>query len=189
MTEPMRNDYHSLHLLEMVEHKLLIDDFLVKKSNVDVRDKEGRNSLFWAIKNRSPRNVSILVKHNISLMVEANLHALFHTIESNNLDALVYLLRDGLDIDMQNDTGQTLLMKALEIESLMMVRNLVNHGANLDIMDDEYNMAIDYAKLCKNSDVYNLIHYRLLYEELKMEQKDCTGCAFAQSSCNETKEF
>jgi ankyrin repeat protein len=122
-------------------------------------------------------------------MVEKKLHALFHAIESGNLEALVYLLKKGVDINMQNRTGQTALMRALEIESLMMVRNLVNHGADLDIMDDKYNMAIDYAKLCKNSDVYNLIHYKILYEELKMEQKDCTGCAFAQASCHETKEF
>ena len=43
-----------------------------------------------------------------------------------------------------------------------MVRYLVNYGADLDMMDDEYNMAIDYAKLCKNRDVYNLIYYKIL---------------------------
>ncbi len=52
---------------------------------------------------------------------------------------------------------------------------LVNHGADLDIMDDKYNMAIDYTKLCKNNNVFNLIHYNILYEELKMDQKDYIG--------------
>ena len=189
MTEPMKNSYHSSHLLEAVEHRIPIDKILVKKSNLNFRDHQGKNAFYWAIKNQSIRNVSILIEHNVSLMVKENLHALFHTIESNNLEALIYLIKKGVDINIQNATGQTPLMKALEIESIMMVRNLVNHGADLSIMDDNYDMAIDYATRCKNADIYNLIHYKLLYEELKTEQKDCTGCAFAQSSCNETKEF
>ena len=189
MTEPMKRNYHSTHLLDMCEHKLLLEEFLVKKSDINIRDNEGKNALYWAIKNQSIRNTSILLKYKIDLMVSSELHALFHAVESQNLSALIALLKEGLDINMQNTTGQTLLMKALEVESIMMVRYLVNHGADLDIMDEEYNMAIDYAKLCKNSDVYNLIYYKLLYEELKIEQKDCIGCEFAQSSCNEMKEF
>ena len=189
MTEPMKNDYYSSHLLEMVEHRLFIDNFLLKKSNVNIRDNHGKNALFWAIKNKSPRTIAILLKYNISLIVDNNLHALFHAIASDNLDALVYLVeKQSLNINMQNDIGQTLLMKALERESLMMVRYLVNYGADLYIMDDKYDMAIDYAKRCKNKDVFNLIHYKILYEELKINKKDCTGCEFSQSPCNETKE-
>jgi len=184
MTEPMRNSYHSSHLLEMVEHRMPIDITLLKKSDVNIRDYQGKNALYWAIKNQSSRNVSILIEHNISLMVKENLHAMFHAIESNNLEALLFLIEQEVDINMQNSKGQTPLMRALELESIMIVRYLVSYGADLYIMDDNYDMAIDYAKRCKNRDIFNLIHYKILYEELKISQKDCTGCTLVQSSCD-----
>jgi ankyrin repeat protein len=170
MTRAMNISYHHAHILEMAKERLLIEEFLVKKSDLTIRDTEGRNSLFWAIKHKSRYNIQILLKYNISLMVKPNLHALFHAINSGDYGTLKELLEQNLDINMTNEVGQTLLMRAIQVESVMMVRYLINHGANLYLMDDEHNMAIDYAKICKNRDVFNLVHYRILYEELTKKE-------------------
>lgn len=72
---------------------------------------------------------------------------------------------------MANDVGQTLLMKAIQVESVMIVRYLIHKGADLHLKDDEHHTAMDYAKLCENRDVFNLIHYRIKYLEL-MDKKE-----------------
>lgn len=182
MTKPMNNYYHQSHILEMVKEKLMLEKFLVQTSDIHSRDEQGRNALYWAIKHRSKHNVKLLVKHSISLTVKENLHALFHAIANDDYDTFVYLLDLGLSIDMVNACGQTLLMKAIQAESIPMVRYLINHGGDLYLLDDDYNMAIDYAKKCNNKKVYELVHYRMVYDELISKKSACGQC---QSSCIE----
>lgn len=175
----MNHYYHQSHILEMVEQKLILEEFLVQKSDLNSRDLNGRNALYWAIKHRNKYNVNLLIKHSISLMVEKDLHALFHAVASDDYDTFTYLLGLGLSLDMVNACGETLLMKAIQAESISMVRYLINHGADLYLLDDVYNMAIDYAKECKNKKVYELVHYRMIYD-LMSSKSSCGQC---QSRC------
>ena len=184
MTLPMNNDYHSFHLLELVEQRQPLDENLISKSNVNIRDAQGQNALYWAIKNHSKRNVAMLLKHKISLTVAHKLDALFHAIESQNLEALVTLYSTGLNLNIQNDKGQSLLMKAIEKEDIMMVQSLINQGVDLYLMDDKYDMAIDYAKRCKSQRVFELVHYRVLNDKALESHSDCTACA-EQALCLE----
>ena len=182
MTLPMNNDYHSTHLLEIVEERQPLDKNIISKSNINVRDKKGRNALYWAIKNHSKRNVGLLLEHNISLTVASKLDAFFHAIASQNLDALMELCSIGLNLDVQNDKGQSLLMKAIEAEDIMMVQSLINQGVDLYLMDDKYDMAIDYAKRCKFKRVFELVHYTVLNDKTSTESTDCTACGTGQQT-------
>lgn len=182
MTQSMNHYYHQSHILEMVEQKLMLEEFVVQKPDTHNRDLNGRNALYWAIKHRSKHNVKLLIKYSVSLMVEEELHALFHAIASDDYETFSYLLDFGLSINMTNTCGQTLLMKAIQAESVPMVRYLINHGADLYLLDDVYNMAIDYAKECKNEKVHELVHYRIVYDELMNKESTCGQC---QSSCEE----
>lgn len=188
MTIPMNTDYHSLYLLELVEQRQPIDENLINQSNINVRDSKGQNALYWAIKNHSKRNVTLLLEHNVSLCVAHKLDAFFHAIESGNLEALMILTDLGLNIDIQNDKGQTLLMKALESENIMMVQYLLNKGIDLYLMDDKYDMVEEYAKRCKNQRIFELVHYKILNDKANEEQTDCTGCGFGQQALCATKQ-
>ena len=160
------NKYHDLNLIEMTKHRLMLEEFLVKRSNLNVRDSEGRNALYWAIKYRSKHNVALLLKYDISLMVGYETHALFHAIAHNDYETFILLLnQEVVGLDTKDTAGMTLLMRAIQIESVPMVRYLINHGANLYLEDNEGYVALDYAKSCKNRDVFNLIHYRIIYEQ------------------------
>jgi len=166
MTKAMNTNYHDFHLLEMAEHKLMLEEFLVKKANLQVRDKESRNTLYWAIKNRSKHNSILLLKYKIDLMVADDLHAIFHAISSDDIETFTYLLDSKVvSVNMKNIIGESLLMRAIHVESIPMVRYLINHGADLYTSNDDGATAIDYAQHCKNRDVYNLVHYRILYEK------------------------
>ncbi|CAA6800647.1 MAG: Unknown protein [uncultured Sulfurovum sp.] len=111
-----------------------------------------------------------------SLRVEPKVHALFYAIEVNNLKALMVLIEKGLNINIYNSQGQSLLMKALEKESIMIVQYLINHNIDLYMMDDNYDMAIDYATRCKNKRLFELVYYKLLNDEKKESQSSCVGC-------------
>lgn len=173
MTKIMEQNYQELNLIEMAKHRLMLEEFLVKKANLDIRDNNYRNALYWSIKFRHRHNTDLLLKYQISLMVSHNLHALFHTIKYNDIDTFIILLKlEATDINMRNDQEETLLMKAIKAESVPMVRYLINHGANLYLSDYQNRTALDYAKACKNSYVFDLVHYRILYEASQKNPKD-----------------
>ena len=162
----MNNDYHDLRLLEMAEHKLMLEEFLVKKANLQVRDKENKNTLYWAIKNRSRHNTMLLLKYKIDLMVTDTLHAIFHAISSDDIETFTYLLDSNMvNINIKNIIGESLLMRAIHVESVPMVQYLINHGVDLYASNDDGATAIDYAQQCKNRNVYNLVYYRILSQK------------------------
>jgi len=161
----LQTDYSQL--LEISEHRLILERELVKESNLDVRDKKGRNALYWAIKTSHKHNTELLLEYGISLMVQPNLHALFHSIQSNYLDLFSYFLKSGQNINMQNTKKQSLLMVAIESKNMMMIRYLVSHGINLQIKDINGETAFEYAQKSKNKMIYDIIHYKLLLQKMK----------------------
>ncbi|MCH9740487.1 MAG: ankyrin repeat domain-containing protein [Epsilonproteobacteria bacterium] len=154
-------------LLEMAQDRLMLEEFLVQNANINVRDTHGKNALFWTIKTSHKHNTNLLLTYGISLMVRPEYHALFHTILSNDLETFILLLELGEDIDMRNEENQTLLMTAVQEENVMMVRYLINHGINLYAEDIHGQTALDYAKKAKNPMVFDLVHYRILYEKMQ----------------------
>lgn len=168
----MEHCYQDLELIEMAKHRLMIEEFLVKTSNLEIRDNNYKNALYWTIKYRHRHNTKLLLKYNISLMVSYNLHALFHTIQSNDIETFVELMQlETTDINMRNKQNQTLLIQAIQAESIPMVRYLINHGANLYLHDNNGDRALDFAKKCTNKDLFNLVHYRILYEASQKNPK------------------
>jgi ankyrin repeat protein len=185
MTHALNDIYYSQQLLDLVANRQPLSKEMVVKLDLGQRDAEGKNSLYWAIKNKSKRNVTLLIEHGVSLMVTPGKHAMFHAVETNNIDALMVLMEKGLNVNIHNETGQSLLMKALEIESLVMVQYLINCKIDLYMMDDNYDMAIDYAKKCKETNLYELVHYKVLNDDLQHSHKDCGCCSsHQQSACN-----
>ena len=167
----MKNNIEYNQLLDIAESRLMLEKSLVKKSDINIRDRQGRNALYWAIKTSHKYNIEILLKYNISLMVKLNTHALFHTIKSKNLDFFVYLLKLKEDINMRNGSMQSLLMVAIEEKNIMMIRYLINHGINLQIQDNKGKVALDYAKQANNQMIFDLIHYKLVINQSKIVKR------------------
>ena len=182
MTEAMKKSYYSTHLIELVEQREVLTEALLKESHINSRDKQGRTALYWAIKNHSKHNVNLLLKNEIGLKVSFSKHALFHAMECNNTEALFQILESGANINLQDEKGRSLLMVALKAENIMMVQLLISKGIDLYIMDENHDMALDYAKKCKNKNVHDIVYYKALNDSAKEEQQDCTGCGFGQQS-------
>jgi len=166
MTQRIMPTYHDHTILEMAKERLMLEEFLIKKSNISVRDELNRNALYWAIKHRHRHNVKILLKYNISLMVTNNKHALFHTIESNDIDIFMHIFAlSNIDVNIKDKEGKTLIMKAIEHQSIHIARYLINKDADLYLEDNQGKTASDYIQKCTHQDLYNLVYYRIVYEK------------------------
>lgn len=166
MTKIIVPSYHDHRMLEMAKERLMLEEFLVKESNIAVRDEKHQNALYWAIKHRHKHNVKILLKYNISLMVTNDTHALFHTIESNDIDIFMHIFAlSDIDVNIRDKNGATLMMKAIQHQSINIARYLINQGIDLYIEDNHGKTASDYIQACDHQDLYNLVYYRIVYEK------------------------
>ena len=151
MTAPLNSNKHiEDNLIEMVREKLLLERVSLNGIDVNRRDKAGKNALYWAIKRKSTHNANLLISFESSLMVTKKEHALFHAIKSKHYEVVVLLINRGLSVDMEDHNGKTLLMYAIESEVFETVKFLVTRGANIYLLDNELNMAEDYAKKCQS---------------------------------------
>ncbi len=164
MTIPMPNNsnYLSSHLIETVKEKLLLERVTLIGIDVNIRDEEGKNSLFWAIKNHNTHNANLLIKHNISLMVAPRLHAFFHAIIHNHYEMIIILIQKGICLDIIDSQQKTPLMYAIEYELFETVCLLIRHGADLFQMDMNYDMAEDYAHRCTSQKIKDYIRHSLI---------------------------
>ena len=95
----------------------------------------------------------------------------FCAIELDDYEMFVNLLTVDFNVNLTNEKGETLLMKAIQKENIPMIRCLINNSADIYQMDYNYDMAIDYAKLAKNEDILKIILCRIKYEEMEFSRK------------------
>lgn len=169
MTAPL-NRHIQKHLIEMVKEKLLLERITLNGVDVNILDTEGKNALYWAIKNHSIHNANLLIGFGSSLLVTENEHALFHAIACENHAIVVLLIDRGLNVNMCDSAGKTLLMHAIENELFNTVKFLVSKGADMYLMDDALNMAEDYAKVGK-SDIIKSFLQHIIYRD--MQENTC----------------
>jgi len=164
MTAPL-NRHIQVNLIEMVKEKLLLERITLNGVDVNHRDSEGKNALYWAIQRRSTYNANLLVSFGSSLMVTEKKHALFHAIECEHHEMIVLLIQKGLDINTTDNYGKTILMYAIEAEVFETVKFLLTQGADMYLMDDALNMAEDYAKT-SNSKLIQLYLQHIVYTDM-----------------------
>lgn len=174
MTAP-RNTHIQTHLIEMVKEKLLLERITLNGVDVNIRDNDGKNALYWAIKRRSTHNANLLVTFGSNLVVSKQKHALFHAIECKNHEMVVLLIQKGLDVNLTDDYGKTALMYAIEAEVFETVRFLVQNDADLYLMDDALNLAEDYVKTCDSKMIQEYLQH-IIYTDAQEVTSSTTMC-------------
>ena len=95
----------------------------------------------------------------------------FDAIALNDYTLFTNLLTVDFNINQTNRFGQTLLMKAIEKGNLAMIRCLINNNVDLHQMDDNLNMAIDYAAWSNDEDILSILRCRIQYEEMEFARR------------------
>lgn len=174
MTAPI-NRHIQAHLIEMVKEKLLLERITLNGVNVNRQDEEGKNALYWAIKTHSLHNANLLISFGSSLLVTESKHALFHAIECKNHEIIVLLIDRGLDVNISDESGKTLLMYAIEKELFYTVKYLVSKGADMYTLDNALNMAEDYAKSCKCESIQSYLKH-IIYRDMQEDTCQTKSC-------------
>lgn len=146
MTIPV-NGLFSINIIALVKHDMALNSDAFHVLSLHQRDANGRNALFWAIRNFNQHNVEMLIEQGISLSVDGKrTNALFFAIECDNFEAIRYLIQKGIDPNISDNDHKTLLMYAAQYNRLQICRLLIEEEANPYLMDRFCKMAIDYAK-------------------------------------------
>ena len=163
MTMPLKGDYLSSHFLEVVKKNEHIEGFNTSQININFKDKEGRNALFFAIKNNHIENVQLLIDKGVALMVSPLNHALFHAIKHDSIKSVQYLIKKGISVNIRNEKFQTPLMMATYHDRVDICRFLLNQKADMFLMDNNHDMAVDFIR---NSQILQDIYaWRMMAEE------------------------
>ena len=95
----------------------------------------------------------------------------FDAIALNDYTLFTNLLTVDYRVNETNKFVQTLLMKSIEKGNLAMIRCLINNDADLHQMDDNLNMALDYATWSNDEDILSIFRCRIQYEEMEFARQ------------------
>ncbi len=124
-------------------HKI---DFFIK-SNVDIniRDKDGQNLLYWAMSNKDFETIRKLIKNGISLDVSPSLSAMNFAIYKNDVKLIKCLKNCGLSLNQYDDIHSTPIIYAVLYNKVQIIDYLVNNGADFLHKDSLGNSALSLA--------------------------------------------
>lgn len=178
MTLP-KKQHHLFDVIGEVRSKRDLSYQSLVGAQVNRRDEEGKNALYWAIKKRHTHNARLLIEFETSLMVTPRLHALFHAIEEGHYELIILLVQSGISPNITAQYGRSALMAAIEKEQFRTVCFLIRNGADLFQMDDRYDMALDYALRSECGEIRGFVEHALAVieeEEQKKMLHRCDGC-------------
>lgn len=106
-------------------------------ANVQIKNKNGETALVKAIKHSHANNIELFKKYQVlsSIINEKDNNGetpIFSACQKNvSTYILSFLLKEGANISVRNNKGQTILAKAIEAGTEAHVRILKSHGATL----------------------------------------------------------
>ncbi|MBS9782526.1 MAG: ankyrin repeat domain-containing protein [Arcobacter sp.] len=126
-----------------LSHK--IDFFIKNGMDINIRDKEGKNLLYWAMFNKDYENIKKLIKNNINLNVSPSLSAMNYAVYKNDVKLIKCLKNCGVSINQYDDVKSTPLIYAVLYNKLQSIDYLVSNGASLIHEDLLGNSALSLA--------------------------------------------
>lgn len=178
--------YLSHHLIDTVKEKLPLERISLNGIDVNMKDEEKKNALYWAIQTKSTHNAKLLISFGSALMVSPSQHAMFHAIEHNHHEVVEHLLNLGLNPNITDDMGYSALIQAVRYNSIASIDLLLRHDADLFYMDRSHNMAEDYAEKINNPKVVRRIAAKL--QSIKAQESNTydssCGCGRKGSLCH-----
>jgi len=133
----------------------------IVKSGFDIntKDKDGNNALFYAVEANNSEVIKSLVKHGININ-EKNNNGNTPLMIAGTLNkelALNTLLESGADTEIQHITGQTVLHIATLRGNINSVNALIAHGANVNVETNNGYTPLKYAALTGSFPITNLL--------------------------------
>ncbi|MCG3672288.1 ankyrin repeat domain-containing protein [Aliarcobacter butzleri] len=114
---------------------MLIEIFRLKILDINARDCNGRNALYWAILKNKTDIIKKLIDLDISTEVSPNFLAMNLAVYNDNIKVIKCLKNCGLNINVIDDINSTPLIYAILYNKQNSIKYLIENGANLDHED------------------------------------------------------
>lgn len=155
-----RNQMCPLHSAAKYANKYIVLLLIDAGAKINITDTEGNYPIHYAAESGfldSLDCIDIFERNSVSLQVlNKNGDTLLHSAcknnfpSGNNKNVIEYLIGKGLQVNAQNNDGQTPLHLAAAIETggpSILVEELLKHGANPKLIDNSGKTALDLALL------------------------------------------
>jgi ankyrin repeat protein len=153
----------------------VVELFIKKGARLNEPNKKGENALFFACLDGNKQKVDLLIRHSVQIN-QTNRNgenALFYACrdeycniykpKTEQMYEIVKLLMEsGIDRELRNNQGRTVLFIACENDDFELVRLILNETRELLIEDEIGNSLLSVAIKHSSPDIVNLIRNRLI---------------------------
>ena len=122
-------------LIENEKWDMLLEMFKSNILEINSKDINGRNALYWAINKNKTELIKELISLGINTEISPNLSAINYAIYLDNITILKCLKNCGLNIDEIDDVNSTPLIYAILYKKQNSIKYLIENGANLEHED------------------------------------------------------
>lgn len=145
-----------LHYAASIGRYSLVKYLVEQGADVRIKDKYHKTALVYAIeKNRIKVIIYLSKKANEQEELQKE-DFLFEAAKQGDMDYVAYAVSTG-DINKPNKDGKTALHIAAEAGQFDTVAFLLRLGANKELLDHDGRTALNYAKLCGNKELLELL--------------------------------
>ena len=156
------------------------------KSNLTIDSNE---QLLEAIKKGQPK----LVKHLLWSNADPNARdgqkqsglilACFIKDHDNRMNIIELLLQKGATPDLQDESGQTALIKAVILDDNTLTKHLLKHGADATLHDKEGNTSLFYASLNGNDKLVQYLVSEFQKHHRSVDERNMRGLTPLLAAC------
>ncbi|MFC1766612.1 ankyrin repeat domain-containing protein, partial [Planctomycetota bacterium] len=145
----------SIHAAVQAGTQELVKAFLDQRIDANVKDKQGKTALFYAVEKNYKDIVELLLKRgaDVNARDEEEQNALFYCLKDNHLDVAKFLIERGIDHETRNKSGVTLLGLAIVKGGRGFVELLLKNGADVNVKDSRGYAPLHYAILMEKVDM------------------------------------
>ncbi|KAF5281785.1 hypothetical protein FQR65_LT14532 [Abscondita terminalis] len=146
--EQLENEHEHLHFAASFADFGIMSKLLDRGLDINLENKNGETPLIVAFRERRWMIAELLMSRgaDVNTTENENERTCLHYVAGSVQDKLmVALLEKGCDVNAQQRDGSTALMEAIWQKKYVMVKELLDHGADPNISNDDGRNALHYA--------------------------------------------
>ena len=145
-----------LHVAAERGNRVIAQMLLKKNAEVDLPNRDGRTALYLAVMSGRIQIALLLIKFQAQFAPDQLLLEVAHN-GVDDRDVLKFLLKQGAQIDIQDDDGNSSLHIAVGLGHRVLVRQLISRGADVNLKNEAGNNPLQLAIASKNEEIIQLL--------------------------------
>lgn len=138
-------------------------NYIKNGANVNEANDSGESVLAYAIRSRCDMDLFLLLVENgadIYDFDDEGVSIFDMSITYNNIEVVSFLIEKGVDVNSTNRRSKfTPLMAAASYGRLEIVKLLLMHGANQDVVDSKGFSCVDFARKMNKKSILAILDY------------------------------